>query len=74
MSQLNYSINLVDVNSDQSRYTVELLRQPTLATGGSQQYSNTNSLQTLNILELASFATAIAQSYIAQANQSDTNN
>lgn len=74
MAQINYSINLVDVNSDQTKYTVELLKNPTLATGGSQQYSNTNSLQTLNIFELASFATGIAQSYIAQANQTDTNN
>jgi len=71
---LNYSVNFTDaaVNGDGTGpYTVVLLSNPTLATGGTTKYSNTNTLGTLNILELAKQAILAAVNANATANQND---
>lgn len=56
-------------------YTVVLQQNPTTAaSGGTTRYSNTNALNTLNILELTKQAVLMAVNYNASANQSDSLN
>ena len=70
----NYAINLTDAASQgdgTGPYTVVLLQNPTLATGGTTKYSNTNTLGTLNILELTKQAILAADNANATNIQND---
>lgn len=75
---LNYNIYFVDsaTNGDGTGpYTVVLQQNPTtLASGGTTKYSNTNTLGTLNIIEMAKQAILAAVNANATANQSDSLN
>lgn len=75
---LTYAIVLTDqaVQGDGTGpYTVTVLSNPTTAAaGGTTKYSNTNSLGTLNILELAKLGVLAAVNANATANQTDSVN
>lgn len=74
----NWNIALTDaaVNGDGTGpYTVVLQKNATTpASGGTTTYSNTNSIGTLNILELAKLAVLAAVNANAAQNQSDSLN
>ena len=75
---LNYSLLLLDaaVSGDGTGpYTVIAQQNPTTSpSGGTTIYSNTNSIGTFNMLEIAKQAVLAAANVNASANQSDSLN